>query len=213
MDFRIKLVIFDLDGTLVDAYEAIADSFNFTMQKLSFAAKPFLTIKKAVGYGDEALLSPFVGKENLKKALSIYRKHHRLSLKKKSYLLPGAKKVLAYLKNKKYILSVASNRPRKFSEIVLKHLGIKKFFAYILCADQIKKPKPYPDIINRIRKIFSASKKATLYVGDMVVDVKAGKNAEVTTIAVLSGSCSRKEIIKSKPDFILKDVRGLLKIL
>ncbi|MDP2938555.1 MAG: HAD family hydrolase [Candidatus Omnitrophota bacterium] len=213
MGLNIKLIIFDLDGTLIDAYKAIAVSFNFTMQKLNLPQQSFHTIKKSVGWGDEGLLKPFVEKENLKKALLIYRRHHKESLKTKSRLFPFAKKVLEYLKKKKYILSVASNRPRKFSDIVLKSLKIKKYFNYILCADQIKRLKPHPDIIYKIMKRFSVKKEATLYVGDMTVDVEAGKRAMVMTIAVLTGSSSKKDLIKAGPDLIFKDISGLLKIL
>ncbi len=211
MNPEIKLIIFDLDGTLIDAYKAIEASFNFVMQKLNLPKQSFLTIKKAVGFGDEALLRPFVAEENLKRALFIYRLHHKASLRRKSSLLPGAKKVLNYLRKKKLILSVASNRPREFSNIVLRQLKIYKYFDYILCADQIKRPKPYPDIINKILKKFSLTKEETIYVGDMAVDVQAGRRAGVKTAAVLTGSSSKKEILKAKPNIILKDIYGLIK--
>lgn len=213
MNLQIKLVIFDLDGTLIDAYEAIADSFNFTMKKLKLPLQPFLTIKKAVGWGDEGLLRPFVEEENLRKAVLLYRAHHKKSLKIKSQLLPAAKKVLEYLRKKKYKLSVASNRPREFSDIVLRQLKIKKYFDYILCADQIKRPKPYPDMIYKIMEKFSVLNQETLYVGDMTVDIEAGLRARVNTVAVLTGSSTKKEIIKTKPDLIFKNISGLLKIL
>ncbi len=209
----IKLIIFDLDGTLVNAYAAIAESFNFTMEKMGLPQQRLSKIKRAVGWGDQALLKPFVKAGNLKKALLIYREHHRRSLKVNSCLLPGAQRVLSYFKSKNYLLAVASNRPREFSDIVLRHLKIYKYFDYILCADQIKRPKPYPDIIKRIVKSLFVTNMETIYVGDMVVDVEAGKNAGVITAAVLTGSSERKELVKAGPDFIFQDVSGLLRIL
>ncbi len=209
----LKLVIFDLDGTLINAYKAIAESFNFTMARLGFPQQSLSKIKKAVGWGDQALLRPFVKAENLKNALLIYRKHHRRSLRIYSRLLPGAKNVLKYLKMKKYLLAVASNRPREFSGIALRQLKIYKYFDYILCADQIKRPKPYPDIIQKIMKRLFCINQEALYVGDMVVDIEAGKNASVKTAAVLTGSSSKKELALARPDLILKDISGLLKIL
>lgn len=210
---KAKLVIFDLDGTLVDAYQAISQSLNFTLSKLRLPKQPFLKIKRAVGHGDASLILPFVGKKLLKKALLIYRKHHKISLKRKSRLLPGAKNILIYLKKNKIILCVASNRPRKFSGIILKNLKIDKYFSFILCADQINKPKPNPAIINFIRKRFAITKKETVYVGDMVVDIQAGRRAGVKTIAVLGGSSARGEIIKAKPDIVLENISGLKGIL
>ncbi len=77
-----KLIIFDLDGTLVDAYPAIISSFNYTMQKLNYPVQDVLTIRRAVGRGDENLLKPFIKEKDACVALSIYRKHHKLALLK-----------------------------------------------------------------------------------------------------------------------------------
>ena len=139
---NIKLIIFDLDGTIVDAYDAIIDSFNYMMHKLNLPNVDPEAIKRAVGWGDKMLLSPFMKKGLIGKALEIYRVHHKTSLLKKSRLIPGAKNILVYLKDKGYKLAVASNRPSEFSKILIRHLKIDKFFDMVLCADQIKKGKP-----------------------------------------------------------------------
>lgn len=95
---RVRLIIFDLDGTLVDAYPAIIESFNYTMQKLGYPAQNPLIIRRAVGWGDENLLKPFIKEKDLKKALFLYRKHHRRSLMRKSRLFKGVPRILSYLK-------------------------------------------------------------------------------------------------------------------
>ena len=79
---QIKLVIFDLDGTLVDAYPAIIKSFNYAMQKLGYPAQDGLIIRRAVGHGDGGLLRPFVRRQDIKPALRIYRRHHKIALVK-----------------------------------------------------------------------------------------------------------------------------------
>ena len=209
----IKLVIFDLDGTLVDAYDAIVASFNYTMRRMSLASRSYLAIKRAVGWGDRGLLRPFVPEEKLEKALKIYQSHHKKSLLKKTCLLPGAKNTLEYLRKEGYKLAVASNRPKVFSQIVIRKLKLRRFFDYILCGDQLKKPKPHPDIILKIMRRFSVKKEQTLYVGDMTIDVITGKNAKVKTIAVTSGSSSKKELAKLKPFILLPSVDKLINIL
>ncbi|MFH1655749.1 MAG: HAD family hydrolase [Candidatus Omnitrophota bacterium] len=210
---NIKLIIFDLDGTIVDAYDAIIDSFNYTMKKLDLSPIDPLTIRRAVGWGDARLLSPFLNRKIVKKALKIYRPHHKVSLRKKSQLIPGARNILKYLKKKGYKLAVASNRPSAFSKILIRHLKIDKFFDFVLCADQIKKGKPNPEIINKIMKLFSVSPQQTAYVGDMIVDVEAAKAAKVKSIAVLTDSSSRKEIESKKPNYIFKNITYIKKIL
>jgi phosphoglycolate phosphatase len=210
---NIKLIIFDLDGTIVDAYDAIIDSFNYMMKKLHLPVIKPSIIRRAVGWGDRMLLSPFISEKILDKALKIYRPHHKISLLDKSHLIPGAKDVLKYLKKKGYKLAVASNRPSEFSKILIKHLKIDKFFDYVLCADQIKNAKPDPEIINKIMKIFSVSAKQTIYIGDMIVDAQAARAAKVKSIAVLTGSSTRKEIENQKPNYIFKDITYIDKVL
>jgi phosphoglycolate phosphatase-like HAD superfamily hydrolase len=77
----VRLVIFDLDGTLVDAYPAIASSVNFTLTKLGFPEASYNQIKRAVGWGDRHLLARFVGEELSYKAIKLYRRHHAKALK------------------------------------------------------------------------------------------------------------------------------------
>lgn len=210
---NIKVIIFDLDGTIVDAYAAIIDSFNYMMNRLHLPAVDPLTIRRAVGWGDKMLLSPFISKNIINKALDIYRPHHKVSLLKKSHLIYGARGILRYLKAKGYKLAVASNRPSEFSKILIKHLKIDNFFDFMLCADQLKKGKPDPEIILKIMDFFSVSRRQTVYVGDMTVDVQAAKRAKVKSVAVLTGSSSEEEIKKQKPNYLFQDIRYLRSIL
>ena len=210
---RIKLIVFDLDGTLVDAYAAIISSFNYTMRSLKYPNKDPLTIRRAVGWGDEALLRPFVKKKDLNRALVIYRRHHRASLIKKSRLIKGARSVLEFLKKEGYKLAVASNRPRKFSLLLIRHLNIYKYFDFILCGDELTNPKPNPQILIKIMKNFGVSRRQTLYVGDMHVDVQTANAAKVRMIAVLTGSSTAREIRRQRPYRIIKDISYLPSLL
>lgn len=213
MSRTIKLVIFDLDGTLVDAYPAIVESFNFTMRKMKLPLVDKQTIKRAVGWGDANLLKPFTGEKILKKALAVYRKHHAVSLGRKTRFLPGTKRLLVRLKKNGYKLALASNRPTKFSHIILEHLGIKEYFDYILCGDKVKKAKPYPDIIRQILRKLALKPNEALYIGDMTVDILAGKRAGVQTVAVTTGSNTAKELKILRPDYILENLSRLNRIL
>ena len=209
----LQLVIFDLDGTLVDAYPAIVESFNHTMTRMRLPLKDPLTIKRAVGWGDTNLLKPFVGEKNIKKALRFYRRHHQYSLGRKTRFLPRAKGLLSFLKKKGYRLALASNRPARFTRIILKHLAMNKYFDYVLCGDQLKKAKPHPDIILKILKKLSVSSREAVFVGDMTVDVISGKKAKVKTIAVLTGSSSKKEIQALKPFRMTRDLKEVKRFL
>jgi len=210
---NIKLIIFDLDGTLLDAYGAIIGSFNYTMLKIATPRQDDLTIRRTVGWGDENLLKPFVPKKDLKKALRIYRSHHKNSLIKHAHLFPGALELLKNLKTKGFKLAVASNRPTKFSHILIRHLKIEKYFDYVLCADKLKQGKPHPEILNTIRKRLAAGILETVYVGDMAIDAQAGRRAHVKTIVLTTGSSTIKELKKEKPYLIINRIADLSAVL
>jgi phosphoglycolate phosphatase len=209
---NIKLVIFDLDGTLVDAYAAICSSFNYVMRKLGLKPRSSRFIRRAVGWGDANLLRPYVSGHDLERSLRLYRGHHKLSLLKQSRLYPYVSSLLRQLKAQGCKLAVASNRPSMFSHILLKHLRIRKFFDYVLCADKLKRGKPDPEILNKIIKRSAFKKSQVLYVGDMVIDAQAGNRAKVKTIIVTGGSSSRAEIKKEQPFKIISGVRQLARM-
>lgn len=205
----IRLIIFDLDGTLVDAYLAITKSFNYAMKQAGHPKQGSLTIRRAVGLGDENLLRPFIRPQDLKRTLALYRRHHKKSLLKYSRLFPGVKALLKYLKQKGYKIAVASNRPDRFSRILIIHLGLKKYFNYVLCADKLKHIKPHPEILKKIMFRFSLGQESTIYVGDMTIDAQAGRRAAVKTVIVTTGSSTRKEIKKETPYRIIGKVTQL----
>ena len=204
-----KLFIFDLDGTLVDAYAAIISSFNFTLRALGVKTQDEKTIKKAVGWGDQKLLEPFVPAKDLKKALAIYRKHHLHSLKIGTHWLPAAQELLRCLKKNGKGLAIASNRPARFTKIILRSLGALKFFDRVLCADQLKFGKPHPLILNKLIRVFGVSKQDVLYVGDMAIDVQTGKRSGVATAAVATGSSTVLELKKARPTYLFKNLAAL----
>jgi len=203
---KIKLVVFDLDGTLIDAYKAVDRSVNHTLESLGCRHVDAKTIKRNVGWGIRHLVRTFVGEERVDKGVQIYRRHHKDALKVDSKLLPGALRLLKYLKKNKYKIAVASNRPQRFSMIVSRHLDIAKYFDFVLCGDKAKRPKPYPDVLKAILRKFSLKKSEALFVGDMALDVECGNRAGVKAVAIMGGSSNRTEIKEQKPLRIISNI-------
>ncbi|MDD5155177.1 MAG: HAD family hydrolase [Candidatus Omnitrophica bacterium] len=206
------LIIFDLDGTLVDAYPAITASFNHTMKETGYPRQKANLIRSSVGWGDRNLLKPFLEKKDLDEALLIYRRHHAKALLSGSRLFPQTLKVLAYLKNEGYKLAVASNRPTRFARILIRRLKLDKYLDYVLCGDKLKHMKPHPEILNKIMCKFRIKPDRTVYVGDMFIDAQTGRRAKVKTIMLTTGSSTREELQKEKPYRIINRLTQLTKL-
>lgn len=207
------LIIFDLDGTLVNSYPAIIASTNYTLRKIGLPIQRVDRIRRAVGWGDRELIAAFVDSANVEKALVMYRRHHRKALQEKCAFMPHARRLLHYLKKRGYRIAIASNRPRRFLNIILKYLHIEGVFDYVLCKDQISFGKPHPSILNKIIKQLIVEKKSVLYVGDMAIDVRTGKRAQVATCAIATGSNSFVELKRENPDFLYRNLSPLFTIL
>lgn len=191
-----KLYIFDLDGTLVDSFGAIEKSLNYTLKKLGYSQVSYTVVKRSVGRGDRLFISTFFPKELCEKALETFRLHHRQSLLRYSKLLPFARKLLYQLKRRKKILAVATNRPRLFTNIIMDKLDIKKYFDYILCADEIKSLKPDPRILRTVMNRFQVTCDDTVFVGDMDIDLETAMRASVDAVFIKGGSSSLRDIRK-----------------
>jgi len=203
----IKLVVFDLDGTLADAYQAICDSINFMMRRMGKPRQRLHVVKRSVGHGVDGLIRCFVEEKFVDEALMIFREHHDKRLRDGIKLLPGAKKVLAALKKRGCRMAIASNRPARFCHIILKQLKIGHYFDWVICGDAVKHPKPYPDMLKLILKNAGVKASEVLYVGDMTVDIECGRRAKVFTIAVPTGSSTLTEIKACKPGLIIPGLR------
>ena len=205
----IRLVIFDLDGTLVNAYPAVTQSVNFTLTQLGFPKKTPLQIKRAVGWGDRQLMVRFVGEVLADKAIRLYRPHHAKALAHGVKFLPGAKGILSWCKAQGFLLAIASNRPTLFTKIILKGLKVEHYFDAILCADKLKKGKPHPAILLSLCRKLKVKKQEVLFLGDMTIDLECGFRAGIKTIAVATGSNTKKELKELHPYKIIDNINQL----
>ncbi|MBF0522107.1 MAG: HAD family hydrolase [Candidatus Omnitrophica bacterium] len=208
----IKLVIFDLDGTIVNAYKAVCESLNYALKTLGYPPADDETIQRSVGWGERNLMSRFVKPEDVDKIIAIYRQHHKRSLKSGTKFMPGAKDLLKILKERGLLLAVATNRPQWSTQVILHHLKIQDYFQYVVSGDMVKRQKPDGEILAQILQKFSLKPDEAVFVGDMTVDVETGHNALVKTVAVATGSSTQDELILSKPFKIVSYVLDVAKI-
>lgn len=206
-----KLILFDLDGTLLDAYSAIEKALNNVREKFNLEAISYSEVKRAVGRGDRVLIEDYFEKNNVKEALTLYRQLHKGALIKYGKLLPGAEEILKYFKEKGYLLGLGTNRPAIFTRLIVEHLNISNLFDCIICADELGAFKPDPEMIFETMRRFSLNSKDIVYIGDMTIDIETANNAGVRSIALTTGSSSREELLAMNPSIIIDNLSRLKK--
>jgi len=188
-----RLFIFDLDGTLVDAYGAIERSLNFTRRKLGYKKISLSVVKNSIGRGDKLFIKNFFELKDTGRALRMYRRHHKISLLDAVHLKPFAQQLLKRLKQEGKAVAIVSNRPTAFTNIILTRLKIKKYIDFCLCADKARKIKPHPEMLLRTLEKFKIPPPCAVYTGDMVIDLEAARGAHIESIFVRGGSGTLKQ--------------------
>jgi phosphoglycolate phosphatase len=208
-----RLVIFDLDGTLVDAYPALISSVVYTVRRLGYPAPSATRIRRAVGWGQRYLLESFVDSKDLKQALRVFRPHHLRALLRGVRWMPHARRVVKTLKRRGVRVAIASNRPTRFTRQILRVLAAARLFDAVRCADKVRRGKPHPQILNDILRRLGVTKAGAVYVGDMPIDIEAGRRAGMDTVGIATGSSTLKEIRAAAPTVVIRDLSGLVKVL
>ena len=208
----IGLLIFDLDGTLVNTLDDIAASVNHTLERLGESPITLDAVRRYVGDGIEMLMQrSFKGKTGrLDEAISIFKDHYRLNLVVRSSLYPSVKETLEYYRT--LPMAVITNKAMEFSKPLLDRLGIGHYFELAIGADHGLPLKPAPDSVLKIMKAFNVPKERTVIVGDGTTDIRAGKSAGIITCSVSYGFRSEEELRKAGPDYIISVLSDLRKI-
>lgn len=205
------LVIFDLDGTLIDDYQTIAEAFNYAMRRLYHPEQSYETIKYRVGSGHRNLLAPFLASaEELDAAEKFYKERYDQLFPHHARLFPGVNALLTDLQKQGYLLAAASNKIRQYSLAILQHLGIASLFHTIICQDDVDgRLKPDPAMLLTILERMRKTPVEALYVGDTLIDIETGRQANIDTIVVLTGSERRETLLQAAPLALLQSVIDL----
>ncbi|MDX1765092.1 MAG: HAD hydrolase-like protein [bacterium] len=208
---EIDLLIFDLDGTLIDSTQDIVNAVNHTLGALG---EPPLTeemISQYVGVGVLRLLRKCILQEHLDRAdeaVSIFRRYYKSHLVDHTTLYPGIREVLDHFSGKKK--AVLTNKTETFVRPILKGLGIKREISYAIGANSKGIPNPAKAPVEKILKRFRSTPERTVIVGDSPVDVQTGRLAEILTCGVTWGFHTREELTRAGPDYMIDHATELM---
>ena len=207
---EIQLVVFDLDGTLVDSKMDLALSVNAMREQMGLAALPFDVIASYVGHGVTTLvrraLEDQASDENIQKGLAFFLDYYRLHMLDNTTTYPGVLEALNELGDRK--LAVLTNKPVHFSREMLTRLGIAPCFAYIYGGNSFPQKKPDPVGIRKLTSDLKIPPEKTMIVGDSDTDVLTGRNAGTWTCGVTYGFGAHT-LEDVPPDLLLDDLRDL----
>lgn len=208
------LIIFDLDGTLVDSKLDIAHSVNWVLTDLGLTPLPFAKIYQHVGFGVRDLIEHVVGREHadrFDKAMALLDRYYSTHLLDHTALFPGIEEVLESLAGRK--LAVISNKPQKHVDAAIRGLGLSGLFGVVFGREAVTRPKPDREAIDTTIDRLAADRARTVMIGDTDIDITAGKRAGITTIGCLFGFGTEQNVRAAKPDFIISDAHELVELL
>ncbi len=207
----VKLILFDLDGTLVDSLSDIASSVNELLEMLRRPPLPRAQIQSYVGDGVRKLLERSLldssdadlGREEAR-YLSIYRR--RLLETTRPY--PGVVAALEAL-HRDFALAVLTNKPVTESIRILQGLDLKRYFRAVCGGDSFARKKPDPIGVRFLQEELGVDSGGSLLVGDSTIDYRTARNAGIRSCIVRYGLGPWNEA-EERPDFVVDDLRELV---
>ncbi|MDT8405342.1 phosphoglycolate phosphatase [Sulfuriflexus sp.] len=216
-----KMVLCDVDGTLVDSVPDLAYCVDEMMKQLGMPVRGEERVRQWVGNGVErlverALVNDLDGypDEALKaKAYPIYLELYAENTCVRSTLYPGVREGLDYLKKAGYKLGCVTNKAEAFTVPLLKQLGIYDEFAIVISGDTLPKKKPDPLPLLHAAEFFGVSPQQSMMLGDSVSDVKAARAAGFQITCMTYGYNHGENIADANPDGLIDSMAELESLL
>ncbi|MGI6038402.1 MAG: HAD family hydrolase [Limnochordia bacterium] len=205
----LSLLIFDLDGTLIDSYAPLLASFVHTITTLKLPIPPMDELKRTIGFPLEDALAMFMPQALVEEAVGLFRGYYQGIVLQETTLLPGARATLRALAEHA-TLAVATNKASHMAVDVLEHLGVAQFFSLIVGTHCVAEPKPAADMVEKILKDLDCPREEAVLVGDSIIDVQFSQNSGVDLICVLTGSNTEGELRAAGGENIVASVENIL---
>ena len=214
----IKLVAFDLDGTLVNSLEDLADSANHALMDLGFPEHDVNEYRYFVGSGvdklfERALPEGEKTEENVLRVRKEFIPYYDVHNADDSRPYPGISELLSYLQSEGIQLAVASNKYQAATEKLIAYYFPEIRFTAVFGQREGVNVKPDPAVVFDILKLADVEKENVLYVGDSGVDMQTAANANVTACGVTWGFRPRTELEKFNPAYIVDSAKEIEKLI
>lgn len=218
---RPKMVLVDLDGTLVDSVPDLAFCVDAMMERLGRPPRGEAAVRNWVGNGVErlvrrALTGQLDGEPpaaDYERAYPLFLDLYRANTSSRSALYPGVREGLDFLAGAGYPLGCVTNKHAQFTEPLLRHFGIRDYFALVVSGDSLPEKKPHPLPLLHAASYFGVEPTEALMIGDSISDVRAARAAGFTIVCLSYGYNHGRDIREAKPDAVidsLAEIKNLL---
>ena len=210
----IRAILFDLDGTLIDQFQAIYKAFALTLERMGYAKPSFEEVKRAVGGASESTMEKLIGPQRAKEAVEILRPIFEQEMLYGLTLLPGAEEILDLCKASKVKAAVLTNKYGPHARVVCKHLGLSKNLEFVIGADDTRWKKPNVKLTNYTLEKIGCNAQESLYIGDSPYDYKTAQNASMKCFLVSTGTHRVDELLKLSASVEVKpDLESLIPLI
>lgn len=201
-DFAFKGAVFDLDGTLLDTLQDIADAANHVLKNHNLPIHPVEDYRYFVGDGVKVLISRVIPEDRrteelLNSCLQDMKDYYIQFLNQKAKPYPAIPDIIKYLKSNNVRLGVLSNKPHHLTEKCIEEFFPSDGFSPVLGLKDDGIPKPDPNGLNSILSEWDMKAAECLYFGDTAVDMQTAVNAGCFPIGVLWGFRSQSELVSA----------------
>ncbi|MBI2800797.1 MAG: phosphoglycolate phosphatase [Gammaproteobacteria bacterium] len=220
-DVAVRLVLFDLDGTLVNSAPDIAHAANSTLGDLDLPPIAFARVRSFIGNGAERLIHRCLTNDLNgdapaalhREAYAKFQAHYQQCLCDRSRPYPGVSETLGSLFERGLTLGCVTNKPARFTTPLLRDLELEHFFAITVAGDTLAHKKPAPEPLLYAIAYVGATAAATVMVGDSLTDLRAARAAGTHAYCVDYGYADPLELIAHGPDAVIGDFPELLRLL
>ncbi len=203
---EIELIVFDLDGTLIDSKVDLANAVNATRRDLGLEPLPEALVFSYVGNGAPVLIRKALGdgypEEQYAMSLQFFLQNYREHMLDHTRLYPGAREALDRMRETGLKMAVLTNKPVRFSRDLLRGLGVAEYFAVVYGGNSFETKKPHREGLDKIIEELGARAETTLVVGDSAVDVRTARNAGALACGVTWGF-QPETLAEETPDFLV----------
>jgi len=204
------IILFDLDGTLIDSTEAILESFHNAFDFYGYAHPSDEAIKALIGHPLDVMFATLgVEEEKVWDFVTVYKEHYREISTQKTVLLPHAREAVELASSFAH-LGIVTTKTGKYSQILMEYFGVMEKFDVLIGREHVEHPKPHAEPILKALESFDREDKEIWMIGDTELDLLSADAAGVNSIGVLSGYDNR-ETLKKFTNVIFSDAYEAVK--